>query len=132
MKPKQFKALIPEREHLNACLELCRRLCIVAWRNNTGGATYKRGSGEENKGSYVRFGFKGAPDIIGYVPALNEQNKSKFIFAVPFFWEVKRQGGRATKEQKAFIETAQKNRCIAGIGTVDDLEKELKRWRLLT
>lgn len=121
MTQKQLKKLVPEKDHQAACIELCESLGIVVWRNNTGALPV------ENR--FVRFGLPGSPDIIGHIP---EWKLMREGMAVPFYWEVKRSGGGSGRpKQKAFIENASGAGCFAGIGTVDDLMKELNVWGLL-
>jgi hypothetical protein len=121
---KDFKKCISESEQLKSCLELLNTLGFVVWRSNAGGATYrhtyKTGYRKGLESEYrVRFGFKGMPDICGYIP-------SKKGSAIPFFWEVKRKGGQIRPDQRDFIEKAKMQGAFAGIGTVDDLEITLR------
>ncbi len=108
----KYKRSVPESTHLQICLYMLKLNGITAWRCNTGGAKYKN-----KDGSYrtVRYGVKGLPDIMGYT----SKGQS-------FFWEVKKYGGKPTREQLNFLENALENNCLGGWGTSDVLEKYLK------
>ena len=125
MKATTFKKQIPESSHLNACLDLLSRLGFVVWRSNAGGATYshihKTGIKKGSLSKYfVRYGFKGLPDICGYIPVRDAA-------ALPLFWEVKRYGGKLKPDQRSFLEKAMNDGAFAGFGTVDDLQEKLKK-----
>ena len=105
-----------EKDEQAQCLELCDILKFCVWRNNSGVTKYQNKDGSER---FVRYGFKGAPDLMGYIP------KSESISALPFYWEVKRSGGKIRPEQRSFIQTVISNGCFAGIGTFDDLREKL-------
>ena len=51
----------PESLVVRSCIQWLYYKGIFAWRNNTGG--YKT-----EDGSYIRYGLKGSPDIIGILP----------------------------------------------------------------
>ena len=125
MNLKEFKKSVPESDHLKACLDLLSRLGFVVWRSNAGGSTfrhqYKKGIRKRLIAQYhVRFGFKGLPDICGYIKGGQSSG------ATPFFWEVKRHKGKIKPEQKTFIETAKRHGAFAGVGTIDDLIEDLR------
>ncbi len=117
MKTKDFKNIIPEKHELSACLDLFRRVGFTVFRQNTGGHYKKNSDGSER---YIAYNRAGYPDISGFRPT-----------GQAVFWEVKRKGGLLSEKQKYFIETALKNSCLAGYGTCEDLEKELKRRGIL-
>lgn len=111
--------ITPEKHEQAASLDLLKRIGFCVERYNTGAiqADYK------GKSRFIKFGFKGMPDLQGYIPI----KKSRQRAAIPFFWEVKKKNGRLTPEQKEFISTAKNNGCFAGWGTFDTLCDELKR-----
>lgn len=127
MSAAELKKLVPEKEHQASIIAHCKRIGLIIWRNNVGVATY----GERNQRKVV-FGTPGMPDIMGYIPAniLSKIKGCNHNFAMPFFWEVKRVGGKATPLQKNFIETAIDSGCFAGIGTYDDFLKSCRLFGL--
>ena len=110
-----LKKKVPEKDHLNDSLHLLKASGFVCWRQNVGAM-------QNPKGQWVRFGFKGLPDILGYIPKW----VTKKSYAIPVFWECKRVKGRIRPEQKSFIESVQYNGAFAGIGTSQDLYDKLK------
>lgn len=115
---KQLKNLIPERDQQRLCLEFLNLIGAVAYRTNSGCARYENRNGTQRM---VRFaGVKGLPDISGYIPRDNAP-------AITFYWEVKREGGKPTQDQKEFIETAKNGGCFAGWGTCEALEYQLSK-----
>ncbi len=113
MKLTAYKTRISEKQELEACLLLLHRIGCTVHRHNTGGMRMKNADGSYR---YVRFNEAGYPDISGHT------SDGKAVY-----WEVKRHGGRATTEQRLFIDQAIKNGCLAGIGTCADLENELRK-----
>lgn len=103
-----------EAEVLRAILAyLATRGDVVAWRANTGASTIHGAGG---KVRHVRFGFRGCPDIVGYLvraPALVVPP----AFRVPVFLaiEVKAEGktDALTPEQRAFLERVSADGGIA-------------------
>jgi len=99
-----------ERDVLSAILDylpLCPR---VAWhsRMNSGGMV-------NPNGQYVRFAFRGCPDIIG-------QLKDGRFFCI----EAKRPGKNATPEQWEFLCKVNRNMGVGFVATsVDDVRKAL-------
>src|SRR5262245_28720745 len=82
---------------------------IVAWRNNTGAV--KEGD------RFVRFGLRGAADIIGWMPG------GRFIAI-----ECKRPGEKPTAIQSAFLKRLHDDGGIAFVATsVEDVSRELAR-----
>lgn len=71
------------------------------WRMNTGAGKFLRSSGASQ---FMRFGFKGSPDIYGYMKG------GRAIYC-----EVKRPSGVVSPEQAAFIQQAQEAGCVAFI-----------------
>lgn len=116
MSASELQSLVPEKEHQKRILDYCKDLGIIAWRNNVGLATY----GDTKR--KVRFGVPGMPDIMGYIPShlISKISGCNYRFAVPFFWEVKRVGGKATSLQKNFMENAKDSGSLGGIGTFED------------
>jgi len=123
MTAAKFKKSIPESSELSACLAVCKQAGIVAWRSNSGVAKY----GERE----VRFGFKGMPDICGYVPSMGRAFVEPLFPARPFFWEVKRRGKDLSPDQRMFLQKAGDDGCVCGWGTTDDLIGFLRKEGLL-
>lgn len=137
MKISDFKKLIPESSQNDACLQLCERAGIVAWRANTGATKYeyeyKTGIRTGTKGQrYVRYGMPGLPDICGYLKGDRILIRGDYC-AQAFFWETKRHGKKVThgSDQEAFLKKATLFGCLCGSGTSDDLEAFLKGIGLL-
>ena len=88
----------PEAAALVEVLKALRTHPAVAWceRMNTGAATVE--------GRFIRFGFKGCPDVLG-------QLKDGRLLGV----EVKAQAGRLRPEQALFLERI---RCAGGVAFV--------------
>tara|TARA_Y100000310_G_C20499446_1_gene723203 strand:- start:225 stop:584 length:360 start_codon:yes stop_codon:yes gene_type:complete len=111
------KQLISESIILKDCLNYLTFKKIPAWRNNTGVFSVHDKSGTR----YIRSGIAGSPDIIGYVPAKDDEP------AQPLFFEVKRYGGKLTKLQRNFLDNAKEKGCrYAGFGTLEDLMELFK------
>lgn len=111
-----LKRKVLEKDHLADSLHLMKAAGFVCWRQNVGAM-------QNPKGQWVRFGFKGLPDILGYIPKWVSKQK----FAIPVFWECKRVKGRVRPEQKGFIDAVLHNGAFAGIGTSADLYDKLKK-----
>lgn len=98
-------------------LDFLNRKGIFSFRINTTG-TY-----DSKKGVYRslgKFQLKGTSDILGILP------DGKFLAI-----EVKSETGRATVEQKAFIEKIKKSGGIAFIAkNLQDVERELKDYKI--
>ena len=124
MAIKIFRKLATEKDHLNQCLAYMTKLKFFVWRNNSGFGKYQNKDGSTR---YVKFGFNGMPDILGFIPVTNSYNKT--TRAIPVYWEVKKIGGKASNSQRQFISIAQESGCFAGIGTFDDLVEKLKVLR---
>lgn len=71
-----------------------------AWRNNTGGAYLAARNGGKQ---FVQFGFKGAPDICGF---LKGSGRALFI-------ECKRPSTKPSSEQQSFLDEASRAGCVA-------------------
>lgn len=126
---KDFKKLIPESSQQKACLDLCKRVGLIVWRQNSGRAQYryqlKTGIRKGIEKTYsVAFGCPGMSDIVGVVP-------SKTGPAIPFFWEVKREGKRLSDEQAGFLKLMNDAGSWTGWGTVEELEGFFKLMRML-
>ena len=87
---------------LNAVLRALRIHPAVAWhaRMNTGAGKLQYPDGKTSQ--FIRFGFPGAPDIIG-----------QLIDGRALYIEVKRPSGRVAPEQKEFLEKAAKHHAVA-------------------
>ena len=106
--------MISESQIQKSILQLLNSHPSVAWahRMNTGAAKYKG----KNKDYFVKFAFKGCSDIIG-------QMKTGHFLAI----EVKREGGKATREQKVFIDNVKENGGLSCIAySVDDVLSALE------
>ncbi len=127
MNLADYRKLIPEREHQKACLALAEQARFKVMRLNTGVGTYKNKDGSDR---YVNYGIKGFPDLFGWIPKkirkFNHCIQEFATTAQPFFWEVKRQGKKPTKDQQAFLDSAIADGCWAGWGTAEVLEARLK------
>lgn len=85
------------------------------WRQNTGAGQFVYPGGEKSR--FLRFGFKGSPDIHGYLRG-----------GRACYCEVKRLGEELTPEQAAFLENAREAGCIAFVARgVDDVFRELEQ-----
>ena len=100
-----------ENAVLQSCLALLRLHGIFAWRNNNH-ATYDR-----TKGVYRRHvGLRGVSDVLGVLPG------GRFLAL-----EVKRPGGKASAEQKLFLDAVRAGGGLALlVSDVKQLEEALK------
>lgn len=71
-----------------------------AWRANSGSGKLQRPGGGASQ--WIQFGFKGQPDVIGYLTS------GKFLAV-----ECKALGGTLSPEQADFLMDAQKSGCVA-------------------
>jgi hypothetical protein len=97
---------VAERDVLGAILEWLPYCKAVAWfaRMNSGGY--------EIKGQFVRFGFKGCPDIIGQL------RDGRFLGI-----EVKRQGAEPTEAQVEFLGKVQRHKGVAFVAhSLEDVQ----------
>jgi len=79
-----------------------------AWRNNTGSGHLKRGDGASQ---YIRFGFKGSPDIHGFMC----DGRALYV-------ECKRPITDVSPEQRLFLDEARRYGCVAFVArSVDDV-----------
>ena len=117
-----------ETDETKKCMDRLGELGIKVTRKNTGAVAYNkpcpRCKCRPSKGPtrFVRFGKKGDPDLSGYVPGGN---------ARPFFWEVKKEGGVPSAEQRKFIDKAISDGCYAGIGGLMELDRYLNEVGLI-
>ena len=82
---------------------------ILAWRNNTGGMTDKRGH-------FYRFGKKGSGDIFCVLPG------GKFVSI-----EVKSAKGRVRESQKEFMKEVNEQGALAFVArSIDDVREKLE------
>jgi hypothetical protein len=89
-----------------------QRLGRVVWfsRMNTGAGKLQYGNGTSQ---FMRFGFKGCPDILGQLPCGR-------LLAV----EVKRPSGRVSEDQASFISKAANSGAVAFVArSVDDVAR---------
>jgi hypothetical protein len=90
------------------------RGCTV-WRNNTGAGRISRPGG---RSTFIRFGYKGSGDVIGYTPG------GRFVSV-----EGKAGSGRATPEQREFIESVSKAGGFACVAhDIDELDAAWSKW----
>lgn len=83
------------------------------WRQNTGAGQLTRGS---RASQFIRFGFKGSPDIHGYM------SDGRALYC-----EVKRPSGKLKPEQLTFLLEARRAGCVAFVArSVDDVIKNIK------
>lgn len=100
-KPFRLKALEPTEamvlSDVLACLKQLQALGKVCWfaRMNSGAGKLQYGAAKASQ--FIRFGFPGCPDVLGQLP----DGRALGI-------EVKRQSGKLTADQEAFIERANK------------------------
>lgn len=107
MKPKIRESLV-----LRACLHYLATLGIEAWRTNSGMVMVGEGKGRRP----LRFGKKGLPDILGYLPG----GQALFI-------ECKGTGGKLRPEQEAFLDRARRAGCLCIVAySIDDVAYALK------
>lgn len=98
-----------ESQVVNACIRWLYVNKVFAWRNNSG--SYK-----SQTGTYVRYGFKGSPDIIGILP------NGQFLGI-----EAKYGKNKLSEDQQAFKSKALANNAVYITAySVDDLENQLK------
>jgi hypothetical protein len=99
---------------VKACLQLLQLRRIPAWRQNSGCATFGAGG----KRRFVRFAVEGCADILGVLPP------SGRLLAV----EVKREGGKLTPAQVAFLDNVRDAGGLAVVAHgVDDLAEALRQ-----
>ena len=117
MSKAVFKKQTKETNELRMCLELFGLAGFNVFRQNSGVARYTNKDGTER---YVRYGFKGIPDLVGYTSEKSPR---------PVFWEVKRAGKEknVSDEQSHFILKSHYDGCFSGIGPSEILEDRLKR-----
>lgn len=103
-----------EADIQRAILDYLRAHPRVSWRArmNTGAATTE-------SGGFIRFAFRGCPDVIGML-------RDGRFFAV----EVKRPGGKPSTEQAAFVERVNEHGGLACVAySVHDVERLLSDAR---
>jgi len=111
---------VPERDVLEAVLELLQRHPKVAWarRMNTGVTKYKDHNGVER---FVKFGFNGCPDIIGQLRPVPPNPVGAWLGI-----ECKSDRGQPTPEQEAVLDTINAAGGVAFVARgVDDVMREL-------
>lgn len=103
------KLILSERQVLRACMEVLEAHPHVAlwWRQNTGGFSDRRGQ-------YVKFSFKGAPDLMAVLKG------GRFLAC-----ECKSTGKHASPEQGAFLDNVVD---CGGAAVVADDAGKLKSW----
>lgn len=84
-----------EAEVLKACCDYLTLKGLFWWRNNSGATAFGEGSGRR----FVRFGARGAPDILCLLPGSGGR-----LLCL----EVKSPTGRLSPYQKAFLDQAGK------------------------
>jgi hypothetical protein len=95
-----------EAEVLRACLDYLAVRGIFAWRNNSGAVPLEGGR-------FIRFGYKGSPDILGILPG------GKMLCI-----ECKSARGKLSEEQKNFKVRVEKSGGIYIIARgIEDLEE---------
>ncbi|CAK0760628.1 hypothetical protein CCP4SC76_3340002 [Gammaproteobacteria bacterium] len=114
----RMKTATGEQAIQRAILQYLALCPHVAWaqRFNTGatGWSYTTQAGAQRR-RFIRFGFTGCADILG-------QMKSGHLLAI----ECKRQGGKATDSQQAFLKTVSDNNGLAIVATnVGEVEQAL-------
>ena len=118
MGVKEFLGTVSEATEQRHCIQYLNRLKdFKVYRINTGAARYKNKDGTER---FVKYGTKATPDLGGRYKSPLEKR------AIPFYFEVKKKGGRLTQDQKEFIESALDDGCYASYGTFEDLQTYLK------
>ena len=123
---QQYREIaISETEQVRAILDYLKAIRVFAWRQNTGAfqRTYTRSDGTA-KTSFVRFGFEGQPDIVGFIPGTDARP------AVPLFIEVKKRPRKPTEAQQAFLSLASKNGACAFVAyCLEDVAAGLAEYR---
>lgn len=116
MSIQKYRGTTSEATEQRKCLEYLTRLRnFTVWRNNTGVGKYDNKDGSKR---FVRYGVVGLSDIMG--------SYHKDRVAVPFYFEVKKKGGRLTSLQRDFIQASLDNGCYAHHGDFDDLLKYIE------
>ena len=116
MKLKLTMTEPTEADVMRAVLAYLQHHQRVVWaaRMNTGAGMLTRGNGKFSQ--YIKFGFKGCPDIHGMLAG----GQALYI-------EVKRPSGKLTPEQEAFLKLAVDNGGCAFVArSVDDCVSMLK------
>lgn len=110
-----MKSTTPESDVLKQCLQYLALRKIDHFRLNVGGAMLP---GKGGKQRLVRFGVKGLPDILGWLPING--------VAVTMGLEIKRKGGRVRPEQRAFLDRLREAGGVALlVSSVDELIRGL-------
>lgn len=119
-KPKRpaLKLKRPEPTE-SAVLDAIRRALrihpAVAWAERINSGAHLAGEGASRR--FIRYGFKGCPDIIG-----------QLVTGRALYIEVKRPSGRVSEEQDEFIQRAVKfNACAFVARSVSDVFAELDK-----
>lgn len=87
----------------------------VAWYERMNSGAHVAGEGKDRR--FVRYGFKGCPDIIGQL----RDGRGLYI-------EVKKPSGRVSEDQDAFLERAAKHGGVAFVArSVSDVFERLDR-----
>ena len=109
--PYRLTAYEPsEAAVLAAILSLLALDRRVAWFERMNSGAFAVGDGRARR--FVKFGFKGCPDILG-------QLKGGRLLAI----EVKSRTGRLSSDQVAFLDKAVANGAVAGVArSVDDVQ----------
>jgi len=108
-----------EADIQSAILRALRIHPAVVWFNRMNSGAVTLGEGKSRR--FIRYGFKGCPDIHGML-----------ISGVPLYIEVKRPSGRVDPDQRAFLEKAAKFGAVAFVArsvtdvidVLDQLQKQ--------
>ena len=116
---KRLKLTHPEpleAQVLRNVMHVLQRHPLVGavWRTNTAAGHLTRRSGGPSQ--FMRFGFKGQPDLCGYL----RDGRALYV-------EVKRPSGEVTPEQRTFIDRAAHHGCMAFVARgIDDVMAALE------
>lgn len=89
-----------EADVQNAILRALKVHPAVVWAQRMNSGATVVGEGKARR--FIRFGFKGCPDIIG-----------QLVSGQPIYIEVKRPSGRVDPDQQAFLDKAAKYKAVA-------------------
>lgn len=112
-----MRSQAPEKAVVKECLDWLHLNGIFAYRQNTGAAEYIGGNGRKR---FVRFGEKGASDIIGILPGgrflaveCKAENGRLSEYQIEYLANVRRMGGLAVvAKSSADIEAALGLSCV--------------------
>ena len=108
MQTSLWKVKVSEAEVLKVVMDVLRIKGVFVWRNNSGAYA------DATSGRYIRFGKKGAADILGVYPGGKNGEKRGAFFAI----ECKRPtGGLLSDDQIEFLRAIRRAGGVAVVAT---------------